>query len=101
MTRLHDSPRAQRRGRRRFYDDGVAANQRRRHLPAWNCARKIPWSHQTDDPDGFADGEHVYTLTLGWNQESGQARSLAAEVAEDVDGPADFALRFRKCLAFL
>src|ERR1700687_6390462 len=101
MTCFHDSPGAQRRGRSRLDNDSVAANQGGRHFPARNGARKIPWSHQANDADGFTNREHVDALALGWNQKTGQSRSLAAEVAEDIDGPANFTLRFGKRRAVL
>src|SRR5260370_38162280 len=98
MAGFHDSPGAQRRGRSRFYNDGVAANQRGRHLPAWNRAGEIPWGHEANDAYWLADCGHVDALAVRWNQQTGQPRALAAEGAKDIDGPPPLALRFRRVL---
>jgi len=54
-----------------------------------------------DSANGLAQREHVDAIAFRWHQHAGHARALATEVAEDVDGAADFAFRLGECLAFL
>ena len=42
---------------RRLEDDGIAREQRREHLPAWDCDREVPRGDQTGDTDRDALGE--------------------------------------------
>ena len=51
VQRLHDAPRAQRRGRGRLEHHGVAADQRRRQLPGRNGAGEIPRRDQPHHAD--------------------------------------------------
>src|ERR1035441_9260211 len=101
VERFDDAPGAEGRGGGRLDEHGVAADERRGELPGGDGAGEIPRRNEADYADGFAQREHVDAVALGGHQHAGHARPFAAEIAEDIDGAAYFALGFGQRLAFL
>ena len=65
-----------------------------------NGNRKVPRRDQTDDAERAAAGLNQHPVPLGRHVFTAEPRPFAADVAQDVDRPADFAARFGQRLAF-
>ncbi len=100
VKRFDDAPGAERRDGSGLDDDGVAADQRGRHLPGGNGDGEVPGRDEADHADGLRMAK-VWTRSRSEGVRMPPAREPSpGVVAEDVDGAAHFALGFGKRLAF-
>src|SRR5262249_27721691 len=69
-------------------------------FPGGNGAGEIPRRYQSDHAESFTNRKSVNPVAFGRHHQAVESRAFTTKITKDVDGPADFALRFRKGLSF-